>query len=117
MLPTHKDDFTKKNENFMQQVRWLKFSGAALHFEEDLREEFMERFEDVDDLKVTSFRISRVKAEVPGKVVAVHYELEYYRLPSVTVRKERFPLNWELRSSGRKELDYWRIVDPFPELR
>ncbi|PLY00803.1 MAG: hypothetical protein C0623_06580 [Desulfuromonas sp.] len=116
MMPNHKDDFTKKNEDFMLRVRWLDFQGASLHFSEELRADFLERFNDVDDLKVTNFTMTRLDIDAPNDQVVVHYLLEYYKLPSVTLSKKRFSLAWEEQASGGMKFAYWRIVEPFPEL-
>ena len=116
MLPSHKDDFTKKNEDFMTRVRWLDFPGASLHFEKEHRQELVERFEEIDDLKVTSFSMARADIDVPGEKVTVHYRLEYYRLPSVTVNKKKFSLTWEQPAIDSSGIAYWRITEPFPEL-
>jgi len=116
MLPTHKDDLNKKNDDFMLRVRWLDFPGAALHFEGEDRQEFIEQFEDVEDLKVTHFTMARIDVDVPEEKVTIHYRLEYYVLPSATIKKKRFSLTWEQQASGMPNSAYWRIVEPFPEL-
>ncbi len=116
MLPTHKDDLNKKNDDFMLRVRWLDFPGAALHFDGEDRQDFIEQFEDVEDLKITSFTMARIDVDVPEEKVAIHYLLEYYILPSVTIKKKRFSLAWEQQPGGAPGTSYWRIVEPFPEL-
>ena len=119
-LPNHKDDFAKKNDDFMLRVRWLDFAGAALHFEGETRQEFIERFDDVDDLKVTAFSMARLDLDVPQEKVTAHYRLEYYILPSATVQKKRFSLIWEqqpVEASGQtSDKVFWRITQAFPEL-
>jgi len=42
--------------------------------------------------------------------------LEYNLLPSSTVRRERFRLDWEYQEEGRMTPGIWRIVSPFPPL-
>jgi len=116
MLPTHKDDLHEKSDDFMLRVRWLDFPGAALHFEGEDRQAFIEQFEDIDDLKVTSFTMARIDVEVPEEKVTIHYRLEYYMLPSATIKKKRFSLDWEQLPSKGPNSAYWRIVEPFPEL-
>jgi len=119
-LPNHKDDLAKKNDDFMLRVRWLDFPGAALHFEEDIRPEFIEQFDDVDDLKVTAFTMVRLELDVPQEKVTAHYRLEYYILPSATIQKKRFSLTWEQQPvsvSGKAAgKAFWRITQAFPEL-
>jgi hypothetical protein len=116
MLPTHKDDLGKKNDDFLLRVRWLDFPGASLHFDTELRQEFVERYDEADDLKITRFDAMRIDADIPQEKVTIHYLLEYYILPSVTVKKKRFSLTWEKQPSGVVGEDYWRIMEPFPEL-
>ena len=119
-LPNHKDDFAKKNVDFMLRIRWLDFPGAALHFEGEARQEFIERFDDVDDLKVTAFSMVRLDVDVPQEKVTAHYRLEYYILPSATIQKKRFSLTWEqqpINDSGQTaDKVFWRITQAFPEL-
>jgi len=116
LMPNHKDDFTKKNEDFMLRVRWLDFQGASLHFSAEHRPDFARQFSEVDDLKVTSFSMERMDLDVEDGKVVVHYRLEYYILPSATVKKKRFSLAWKEEADDRLELAYWRIVDAFPEI-
>ena len=116
MLPSHKDDFTKKNEDFMMRVRWLDIPGASLHFEKEYRQELVERFEESEDLKITGFEMARADIDIPEEKVVVHYRLEYYILPSVTVKKKKFSLTWEQPAVDSSGNAYWRITEPFPEL-
>lgn len=115
-LPTHKDDLGKKNEDFIQRVRWLDFAGASLHFTMDHRDDFIERFGEDGDLKITDLSVARIEIDVPGERVVVHYRLDYYRLPSVTLETVRFSLTWEQKAFGADEAAYWRITEPFPDL-
>ena len=116
LLPNHKDDFAKKNDDFMLRVRWLDFQGASLHFDEENRQKLVEQFADNEDLKVTDFSMTRLDIDVPNEKVTAHYRLQYYMLPSATVETERFTLTWEQRSGEESAVAYWRIVEPFPEL-
>lgn len=116
MLPTHKDDLGKKNDDFMLRVRWLDFPGAALYFEDEFGKEFVERFAEEDDLKITAFTTSRVDVDVPQEKVTIHYLLEYYILPSVSVKKKRFSLTWEQLPAPVAGEELWLITEPFPEI-
>ena len=116
MLPTHKDDLTKKSDDFTMRVRWLDFPGASLHFDEEFRQEFIDRFVDADDLKITRFDATRIDVDVPQEKVTIHYLIEYYILPSATVKKKRFSLAWEQIPSGVAGESFWRIMESFPEL-
>jgi hypothetical protein len=113
-----KDDFSTKSEDFVLRMQWEKFSGAALHFKQELRESFIERFEALDMLKVTNVALSRVTSEFEGTTIrkVTHYTLEYYLLNELKVYEEKVKLVWELSPETEDKDSYWRIVSPFPEL-
>ena len=113
-----KDDFNEKTEDFAMRMLWQDFVGVSLHFDEDLREAFLERFEDWDTFKVTEMKLSRATSELDGEVErkTVHYKLEYYLLTDMVVRKEKINLVWELSPEIDEQQTFWRIVEPFPEL-
>lgn len=114
MLSTHKDDFTKINDDFMLRMTWHDMPGASQHFSPELREEFLKRFEAWDDLKITSFKAVRSEGLLePGlERKRVHYLLEYHALPSLSIKKKRFSLRWEMPD----KTGAWAIVEAFPEL-
>ncbi len=113
-----KDDFNKKTEDFVLRMQWSDFIGVSLHFQEDLREEFLERFDDWDTLKVTEITVSRIKSELDGDTQRkiAYYWLEYYLLNEMKVHKEKIEIVWEMAPKGEAKGSYWRIVEPFPEL-
>lgn len=113
-----KDDFNKKTEDFVMRMQWNDFVGASLHFQADLREPFLERFEDWDALKVTDVSLSRVKSELDGEIErkTAFYWFEYYLLTDMKLRKQKIRVVWELSAESENKGAYWRIVEPFPEL-
>ena len=113
-----KDDFSTKTEDFMLRMQWEKFVGASLHFQEDLREPFLARFEDWEDFRVTEIALSRMTTEfVDGtERKTTYYQLEYYLMTDLKVHKEKIKIVWELAQQIEDSDSYWRIVTPFPEL-
>jgi hypothetical protein len=113
-----KDNFNRKNKDFVLRMQWGKFVGASLHFRQNLREPFLERFEDWADFKVTDINIARMSSVQDGTVErrTVYYNLEYYLLTDMRVRKEKIKMVWALQSKADDKATYWRIVTPFPEL-
>jgi hypothetical protein len=99
-------------------MQWGKFVGASLHFRQNLREPFLERFEDWSEFKVTDINIARMSSEQDGTVErrTVYYNLEYYLLTDMRVHKEKIKMVWEIQSKVDENATYWRIVTPFPEL-
>ena len=112
------DDYETKSEDFVLRMKWSDFIGASLHFKDDLREDFLERFEDWDELKVADIVMSRTKSEMEGDTQRkiADYKLEYYLLNEMKVHKEKIQIIWELAPEGADTGAYWRIVEPFPEL-
>jgi len=114
MLPSHEDNFGKLNDDFMLRVRWGNVAGAAMHFMPELKKDFLDRFENDDDLKVTAFTARRLEGKLEGTelVRVVYYQLEYYRMPRVVVETKRFSLSWkQIADSGD-----WLIAEPFPQI-
>lgn len=114
MLPDHKDNFGKLNDDFMLRMRWGNIAGAAMYFMPEPREDFLKRFEDDDQLKVTAFTSERLEEKLGDNTVVriVHYQLEYYKLPRMVVQKKRFTLGWKETADGGG----WLIAEPFPQL-
>ncbi len=114
LLPNHKDDFGKLNDDFMMRMRWGNVTGAAMHFMSVPQKDFLERFEDDDELKVTAFTTERLEEKLEGTEVVrvVHYQLEYYRMPRMVVQKKRFVLSWKKTADSGG----WLIAEPFPRL-
>jgi len=114
LLPDHKDDFGKRNDDFMLRMRWRNVAGAAMYFMPEPQKDFLERFEGDDDLKVTAFTAERLEEKLESAEVVriVHYQLEYYRMPRMVVQKKRFTMNWRKTA----ESEEWLIAEPFPRL-
>ncbi|WP_432821813.1 hypothetical protein [Trichloromonas sp.] len=108
--------FPASNEDFAKRLRWLDYSGAAQHMAESVRGDFLERFADNEDLRVVDFDIERVEFRADGRKVIVWHVLEYYMLPSATVKKERIQLEWEFREENKLLPGTWSIISEFPRL-
>ena len=110
------DLFPLEDDDFLLRMRWLDFQGAAQHMAEADRPAFLERFANNDDLRVVDFEVDRVDFQDDGRRAEVWYVLEYYRLPSATVKKERFQLEWEFREVEKLSAGTWLITTEFPQL-
>jgi len=108
--------FPASNDDFAKRLRWLDYSGAAQHMAEAVRNDFLERFTDNEDLRIVDFDIERVEFRDDGRQVIVWHVLEYYRLPSATVKKERIRLEWEFREENKLLPGFWLITSEFPQL-
>ena len=108
--------FPMGNEDFVRRLRWLDYPGAAQHMVEEVREDFLERFADNEDLRIVDFGTERIEFSADGRQVVVWHTLEYYLLPSATVKKERIRLEWEFREENKLFPGTWLITTEFPQL-
>lgn len=110
------DFFSEVNEDFIRQVRWLDYQGAAEHMVDGVRKNFLERFAHNEDLRVVDFSTERIDFREDGRQVEVWYSLEWYLLPSATVKKDRFRLEWEFPEENKMFSGSWLITTEFPQL-
>ncbi len=107
-------DLAAAERDFSTRLRWLDFSGAARHLRPEHQEAFREQFAALDGLHITDTRFVGREEMDPGYIDS-RLEIDYYRLPSVTVKTRQFTLAWEYVDLGRWQQGYWRISTPFPE--
>ncbi|MDY0268677.1 hypothetical protein [Trichloromonas sp.] len=115
VLNSPADRHEAASTDFTRRLRWLDVGGAAQYLDSQVREEFLERFSG-EDLRIVEFSLERVEFSDEDRRAAAWYLLEYHLLPSSTVRRERFRLDWEYREEGRMSPGTWYIVTPFPSL-
>ncbi len=108
--------FPVGNDDFVKRMRWLDYPGAAQRMDETVRKDFLERFADNEDLRIIDFDIERIAFRDDGRQVIVWYMLEYYMLPSATVKKERIRLEWEFHEENKLLPGSWLINSEFPQL-
>ncbi len=100
--------------DFHQRLRWQDYQGAARHLTDKHRPEFLSHFKSREDLHIVDVRLDTMEY-VDGATTAVtETVLEYYQLPSVTVKKHRFRQQWEYQGGDRYHPGTWRIISPFP---
>jgi len=107
-------DLDDAEQDFSTRLRWLDFPGAARHLRPEDQEAFREQFAALDGLHIADARLLGREEVEPGHIDS-RLEIDYYRLPSVTVKTRRFTLAWEYVDLGRWQQGYWRISTPFPE--
>lgn len=101
-------------DDFAQRLRWLDFAGAARHLEPEYQEAFRSHFAALDGLHITDVRFTSGREADPQQV-QTQLEVDYYRLPSVTLQTRHLHLTWRFVDLGRWQQGYWQIVGPFPD--
>jgi hypothetical protein len=114
MLARPQADFAPAIENFTQRLRWLDLADAAQFLEPEYRSSFLEQFDALDGLRITEVRF-QVRDQPGGSAtVESQLEIDYYLLPSVTIKSRRLRLAWNYVGEDRWHPGSWQIVGPFP---
>lgn len=113
LLDSRKKDREAALDNFMKYLRYQLYPAAASHFCPDLRDPFLDQVEQIKGLNVTDVRLVRVDVSDEGARVDARLEMDYYLLPSVTVKTLRINQGWRYRDDPRHGAGFC-IDTPFP---
>ena len=100
---------------FAEAMRWQDFVGASAFVQADVRDEFRQQFTRDDDLKIVESRVERIKLAPETKLVEVDYRMQYYRLPSMRVKKWQWNQQWQLQQEKAMMSGVWLITNAPPE--
>jgi hypothetical protein len=101
-------------DNFVKYLRYQLYPAAGSYFTPELREEFLDRMEKLKGLNVTDVRLVRIDVKDEGARIDTRLEMDYYLLPSVTVKTLRIDQIWRHRGNP-VEGDGFFITTPFPD--
>lgn len=114
MVARPTEEFLPASNDYLQRLRWQDYHGVARHLLESEREAFLEQWSDQADLRMTDAQLDSLEFRGEGRQAQTRVTLEYYRLPSTTVKKLRLNQSWEYRGGDRTHPGQWLIVTPFP---
>jgi len=106
---------TKAVDDFMYALRWQRYQEAAAFFTSEHRRAFLDQMEDLRDLKVTDVRLQRVEPADEGRRVETRLEMDYYLLPSATLKTLRIDQTWVYPTTGDSAGSSFLITTPFPK--
>jgi hypothetical protein len=106
------EELTPAAMDFTQRLRWKDLNGAARHMVPEAREDFLPRFRELEDLKIVDVVLESIDVGEEDRATS-WVVMEYYLLPSITVKKLRFQLEW-IHFSSQKNRSLWLISSPFP---
>jgi hypothetical protein len=112
--PTEKQRTTAV-EDFMYALRWHRFQEAAAFFTSEHRRAFLDQMEGLRDLNVTDVRLQRAEPADEGRRVETRLEMDYYLLPSATLKTLRIDQTWIYSESGDAAGKGFLITTPFPK--
>ena len=113
VLNSREDDRKAAFDNFTKYLRYQLYPAAASYFIPELRDEFLDRMEKIKGLNVTDVRLVRVEVKEDGARVDARLEMDYYLLPSVTVKTLRIDQVWRHREAPSEGSGFF-ITTPFP---
>lgn len=108
------DGFDDARRDFAQRLRWKDFQGAARHLAEEHREAFLAQFSGLDDLNIVDVSYDAVEPRQEVGEAEAWLVLEYYLLPSATVKKLRLHQEWAYLGGDRLHSGRWQVTSVFP---
>ncbi len=101
-------------DDFVYALRWQQYDAAADFMKPEFRDDFLSTFKDNKDLHVVDVRLAEAKVSAEGRRTETEIELDYYLLPSLTVKTFRFAQTWVYFDQDDAAQGYYQITTPFP---
>lgn len=101
--------------DFMSSMRWKRFKIAASLIQPEHRQAFMATFSTLKDIHITDVRLIDLQTSEEDRRFETTTEMDYYLLPSVTVKTFRFDQSWVYFDGNDPARQGFLIVTPFPD--
>ncbi|MBE0574754.1 MAG: hypothetical protein IH613_02550 [Desulfuromonadales bacterium] len=101
--------------DFMTAMRWKNFKAAASHLQPEHRQAFMKTFTSLKDIDITDVRLADLQIYDEGQRFETTVVMEYYLLPSVTVKTFSFDQTWLFFAGADPAHQGFFIATPFPD--
>lgn len=102
-------------DDFMSAMRWKRYKVAASLMQPEHRLSFVKTFSSLKDIDITDVRLIDLQISEEGWRFETTIEMDYYLLPSVTVKTFSFDQTWLFFSGDETELQGFFITTPFPD--
>jgi hypothetical protein len=102
-------------DDFMNSMRWKRFKIAASLIQPEQRQDFMATFRPLKDIHITDVRLADLRTDADGRRFETSIDMDYYLLPSVTVKTFRFDQTWVYSDGDGPTPKGFFITTPFPE--
>jgi hypothetical protein len=103
-------------DDFTQRLRWQDCNGAGRYLAPEQKEAFLLNCQVDEDLRFVNVEAQSVELSDDKRQADTVTLLEYYRLPSVVVKKYRLNQEWVYQQGEGMKQGVWQVVTPFPEL-
>lgn len=102
-------------DDFIYALRWQRYQEAALFFTREHRDDFLDRTEELAGLNITDVRVRRINQSPDGRQADVRLEVDYYLLPSATLKTLQVNQTWVYFETPDTEGNGFMITTAFPE--
>lgn len=102
-------------EDFMYALRWQRYPEASQFFVREQRQGFLDQFEALKGLNITDVRLKRVDQSAEDRKAEVRLELDYYLLPSATLKTLQVNQTWVFFETADTDNNGYLITTPFPK--
>lgn len=105
-----REEWPQIGDEFAQALRW-DIKAAATFVADEEAAEFQAAFPDDGLLRIIDVRHEPVSGVVNDRAQG-KLTLEYYRIPSVTIKKLVIPVVWNCTSGSAIKPCSWRLIEP-----
>lgn len=107
-------EFQPAFKDYVERLRWRDYQDVAAYLPETDRDDFLQRFSALDDLHIVDVKLESADFSEEGRRVQTTLALEYYLIPSITVKKVRLRQEWRYQGEDRYHPGTWKLAEPFP---
>jgi len=101
--------------DFMKALRWKQYKVAAEFMLPENRKDFLATFNKLKDIHITDVRLLDLQETAEGRRFETSIEMDYYLLPSVSVKTFSFDQDWVYFAGEDTQQTGFRIVTSFPD--
>jgi hypothetical protein len=102
-------------DDFMNALRWKQYKVAADFMLPENRKDFLTTFNKLKDIHITDVRLLDLQETAQGRRFEASVEMDYYLLPSVSVKTFNFDQTWVYFAGEDSPQSGFRIITSFPD--
>lgn len=106
--------YAKTSNEFLRVLRWQEYAAATIFLREDNRQEFIDRFEALEDVHFVDAVYRRTELNVKEGTASAELVIDYYQLPSTRVRQWHWQLDWVLLPADTRQIGTWQLLSKPP---
>jgi len=109
-----RQEFNSVFRDYAERLRWRDYKGVARYLDETERGAFLSRYGTLDELSIINVQLESADFAEGDQRVVTTTDVEYYLLPSLSVKKIRLRQQWVYQGADRYHPGTWRLEGPFP---